>query len=541
MEPVVIARGDGPRAKPLGGVKGWSIPARNRVLGLLVLAGIVGSAVPAIAQGPLSQDKGDGRGTSSKVAALSRDTASAARPGASRTRASTTATVSSRDGKPPAPESPAISGAIPPAAPAVEEARRYRIRDDSGKCVVARLHGQYDGKTVLLQPDGQLGFPNMLVPTDEPFAPVTADELRQRLEQDPFKGYAVLTTPHYIIFYQSRLAFAQDSGKLLEELYRGLIEFCHRNKLSVHESEFPLVAVIFATEKDFRAHKQVDPEVQAYYEVFTNRIFFYEESERDRNEPRLVALRKPQTVAHEGAHQILANIGVQPRLSAWPLWLVEGFAEYCATPMRGKKGLTWDRLGSVNPLHMATLRELDDPVSNELLADDEQPRAPRHATRLLDSESLLLKTRLTPTDYAQSWALTHYLTQMRAPEFGAFLKSMSQMRPLEPRTPEQNLAEFRKFVGDDPAKLDKKVEDYIRKVRQKGNFPALPYIVVMFEQPLGGGIVRRRAWVSQSPQMIQSLVEQSASPQGGVYNWQAFPFPTKARAEMAADKWIRGY
>jgi len=38
----------------------------------------------------------------------------------------------------------------------------------------------------------------------------------------------------------------------------------------------PLVAVIFATEGDFRAHKEVDPEVQAYYEFFTNRIFFYE-------------------------------------------------------------------------------------------------------------------------------------------------------------------------------------------------------------------------------------------------------------------------
>ena len=58
-----------------------------------------------------------------------------------------------------------------------------------------------------------------------------------------------------------------------------------------------------------------------------------------------MALRKPQTVAHEGAHQILANIGVQPRLSDWPLWLIEGFAEYCATPTRTKKGMAWDQAG----------------------------------------------------------------------------------------------------------------------------------------------------------------------------------------------------
>ncbi len=152
------------------------------------------------------------------------------------------------------------------------DARRFRIRDASGRCVVARLHGQYGGKTVLLQPDGQLGFPSTLVPTDKPFVPMTADELRERLEQGPYAGFQSLTTAHYVIFYQSKHAFAQDSAKLLEDLYRGLIDACRRNDIPVHESEFPLVAVIFATERDVRAHKQVDPEVQAYYEIFPNRI-----------------------------------------------------------------------------------------------------------------------------------------------------------------------------------------------------------------------------------------------------------------------------
>ena len=60
-------------------------------------------------------------------------------------------------------------------------------------------------------------------------------------------------------------------------------------------------------------------------------------------------------------------------------------------------------------------------------------------------------------------------------------------------------------------------------------------------QPLGGGMVRRKVWVSQSPQMIQRLVEQAVSPQGGLYNCDAVPFPTRARAELAAENWIRGY
>ena len=102
--------------------------------------------------------------------------------------------------------------------------------------------------------------------------------------------------------------------------------------------------------------------VQAFYEIHTNRISSTRPPTRTRA-PEISALRKPQTVAHEGTHQILQNIGVHPRLSAWPIWLVEGLAEYCATPATARKGgkPTWDGLGMINGLHMATIRELDDP------------------------------------------------------------------------------------------------------------------------------------------------------------------------------------
>jgi hypothetical protein len=328
---------------------------------------------------------------------------------------------------------------------------------------------------------------------------------------------------------------------LLEDLYRGLVDVCRKHGIAVHDAEFPLVAVIFADEDAFRAHRRVDPEVQAYYEIFTNRIFFYQQSDRDRHEPNLTALRKPQTVAHEGAHQILANIGVQPRGSAWPLWLIEGLAEYCATPANTKRGIAWDRLGMINALHMATLRELDDPLSNQIEGVDVGARPVSRERRLIQAESLVLKTRMTPTDYAQAWALTHYLAQKRGGDFVKFLKAMRQMPALEPRTPQEHLAEFRNYFGDDLAKLDKEVDKYIRRLSQKGGFDPLPYYAVMFEQPLGGGMVHRAAWVSQSPQMIEERVQQITSPQGGFPNWQAIPYLTNARAKQAVAEWMRGF
>jgi hypothetical protein len=406
---------------------------------------------------------------------------------------------------------------------------------------VARLHGQYDGHTALMRPDGQLGFPDMLVATDEPFVPMQAEALRERLQAGPFADYQVLTTQHYLILYQSTLAFADDSGHLLEDLYRGLMDECRRCAIPVHESEFPLVAVIFARERDFRAHKDVDPEVHAYYEFFSNRIYFYQKSDRDHLEPKLTALRKPQTVAHEGAHQILANIGVQPRVSAWPFWLIEGLAEYCATPARTKKGIVWDRLGTINALHMATLRELDDPLSNQVEGLNPVGRPISRERRLIRTESLIRKTRLTPTDYAQAWALTYYLAQKRGPDFVKFLKTMSQMPPLEPRTPEEHLIEFRKAFGDDLGLLDKKVDDYIRKVSQKGVYDRLPYYAVLVQQPLGGGAIRRVAFFSQSPQVIEEKLQELNETPGGIANWEAVQFPTRAQAMSSGQAWMRGY
>ena len=149
-----------------------------------------------------------------------------------------------------------------------------------------RKHGQRDGKPVLLLPDGQLGIPNMLITTTEPFRPFTADELLPRLQKGPLAAFHVLKTPHYLIFYQSSEPFAKSSGRWLEDLYGRLLEAFRKHEMAVHDTEFPLVAVIYGTEKAFRASHRVDPEVQAFYDIHTNRIFFYETSEARRQRAR---------------------------------------------------------------------------------------------------------------------------------------------------------------------------------------------------------------------------------------------------------------
>jgi hypothetical protein len=429
---------------------------------------------------------------------------------------------------------------VPPPAPAAPaagvEPKRIRVRTRDGRAVVARVLGEEKGEVHILLPDGQIGIPDRPAYTDQPFKPATFEEVERDLRSGPFASFSIHRTDHYLIAYNGDEAFARQSGTVLENLYKGLTDAFVKFHVPVHEAEFPLVAVIFRTEREFRGHKPVAPEVQAYYETYTNRIFFYQSSERDEQTPEVAALRRPQTVAHEGTHQILQNIGVHPRLASWPPWLVEGLAEYCSTPLTTKKGTTWKGLGAVNSLHLATIRDLDDPLSGQVPGSIR----PRHIGRTPGMplvEYLVRKDDLTPTDYALSWAMTHYLAMRHADQFVAFLKTMSQVSPLHQLGPDDHLKAFREAFGQNLARLDREIGKYLSKL--KPSYP-LPYYAVMFEQPVGGGMVKRAAIVSQSPSMIRQWLETVRNPQGDEPVWDAVPFPNRTPALATAQQWVRG-
>jgi hypothetical protein len=416
------------------------------------------------------------------------------------------------------------------------EPRRVRIRDPQGRILIARLHGSEQTGVVML-PDGQLGWPKGLAFTDDPFVPETADSIASGLlQEETYRGFQVLKTDHYVVLYRSRPTFAQASAHLLESLHDGLIDKLRAKGLDVHPAEFPLVAIIFADEKEFRAASQVPEDVQAYYNVVTNRIYFYETSERDQGAPDVAARKRPQTVAHEGTHQILQNIGLHPRLASWPPWLVEGLAEYFAPTTINRDG-SWDGANKVNPFHMATIRDLQDPLAVHLRDRgpvEKKARDPRQSL----VEYLITRTELTPTDYAWSWALTHYLANRRFDEFLKYLQDLSQRPPRpQPVQPVEHLADFRKAFGADLGRMDKALTKYLAGLK---HFESLPYYAVTFQQPLASGVLRRAAMVSQSPAMIRQWVEETTLPQGGPPVWHAQPFPTRTRARLAAETWING-
>jgi len=387
----------------------------------------------------------------------------------------------------------------------------------------------------VLLPDGQIGWPDGLVITDDPFVPATMDEMRRTLLDDPeFAAFRVHQTAHYLVLYQCGEPFARASADLLEKLHDGLTGALKKFGLPVVPMEFPLVAVIFATEDDFRANRRVAPDVQAYYEVLSNRIFFYEKSRRDQDSPEVSALRKPQTVAHEGTHQILHNVGIQPRLSDWPLWLVEGLAEYCSPPKATRKGVDWAGLGQSNPIHLATIRDLDDPMPN-MVQDGPRKGLVARDRRTPLVEYLVTRKELTPTDYALSWALTHYLATQRVKDFVAYIKRLSQLKPFDEQAPRQQLDTFREVFGGDLAQIEAKVAKHLKNFKLSD---ALPHYAVIFEQPVGPAVIRRHVMVSQSPSVIRQWLESITVPEGGEPRWRALPHFTQKKALEAAEQWM---
>lgn len=437
------------------------------------------------------------------------------------------------------PPPPPVRAAPPPAptpAPAgADEPRRVLIRDDDGRVVVARVYHEADPPVVLL-PDGRLGWPSGLTYTDQRFEVETAAQVEARLLDGPFAGFAARRGDHYLVIYQGSREFALDCANLLDSLYDGLLAKLRDRGFDARDAEFPLIAVIYRDQETFRARTGLPEDVLAFYQVLTNHISLYETSEKDLAAPDLAKLRRPQTVAHEGTHQILMNVGLHPRLASWPPWVVEGLAEYFA-PISTTKGGDWSGANRVNPFHMATIRDLNDPLANQLqergLIAPRIGRDPK--TPLI--EYLVTRTELAPTDYALAWALTHFLANKRFNDLVAYLKDLGTRTPLRRVTPEENLAEFRRYFGADLARLDRAFHKYLAGLRYSDK---LPFYAVTFEQPLTRGVIRRAAMVSQSRDVVYQWVETMADPQGGPIRWLAQPYPTRTRARLAAEQWMAG-
>lgn len=406
------------------------------------------------------------------------------------------------------------------------------VVDDDGQPVVGRVHVEVGRSTVVMLPDGRLVSrpTGETTPTDRPFQAATSVEVARRLSIGPFAGFQTHCTRHFVFVGNTSDDFTAVTTRLLETMVPGLLGFAELMKLKASEPELPLPVIMFRTEAEFQRYRRMPPGVVAYYSAVDNQIVLCEENPFVGVKPELAVQQTIATIAHEGVHQILANMGVQQRLSAWPMWLSEGLAEYLAPTTPGKR-LRWKGAGQINDLRMFDLEQ----YLKSRDADTADGQMVEHT---------VLAARLTSTGYASAWALTHHLAKNQRAEFQRLLAETSRLGPLEgdvrierPGITPGNLQRFRQIFGDDLAGVERKLIGHLKRQPYADPFAEWPHFasVVVSGQ---GTRPRREANVfhtrGQAEKWAQDVTARLPAEQRDAAQTVIRTFPNRAAAEAFA-------
>ena len=290
-------------------------------------------------------------------------------------------------------------------------------------------------------------------------------------------------------------------------MFPKLIALCKRRDLSVTPAEVPLVIVMFRTEEEFQQYRQMPEGVVAYYNGISNYVIMYEKSKLVEVAPTIAIKQAISTIAHEGVHQILHNVGIQRRLSRWPMWVSEGLPEYFS-PTDVGKGIRWKGAGEVNDLRLKNLDE-------RFRAN---PNAFGHGDFLRD---IVLAEELDSSGYASAWAVTYFLAKHKPKQFFAYLQEIEKVGPLASLEPDVQIELFEEHFGDDWARLETELFNRLKRVPYVDPILNQPHYVILMQS---GG--RKATVVTPSPAAIPGAREQMLA---------ALPPNERARARFLID------
>jgi hypothetical protein len=408
------------------------------------------------------------------------------------------------------------------------QGQRVVVKDRSGAERIGLLHAEVGDRRLIILPDGRLeSVPSASAPvTDKAFVPATKDEIAAGLKDKGFHDFKVRATARYVYVYNTSEEFRTSASRILETMYPAVLAYFKRLKLPVHHPEMPLVAIMFRTEEEFQKYDPVPDSIAAYYNTVTNQIVMYEQSDLVNVAPELAIKQSIGVIAHEGIHQILHNIGVQQRLSRWPIWLAEGLAEYFAPTEVGRR-MRWKGVGRPHDLRMFEL--------NRVMQQGEDAQGEI-------VEQVVAAERLSSSGYAAAWSLVHYLASRQRDKFHAYLRDVAQLGPLEPRgrggdRELENL--FARHFGTNYAAMEKELVGHLRSLPYVDPIANQTHYVVMIDSA-----ALRAASVTTSPGGARQWQEQTLTKLPPTVRastrFQILPFESKAQAESYAQQFLGG-
>lgn len=408
--------------------------------------------------------------------------------------------------------------------------------DQDDQPVVGRVHVRVGSSAVILLPTGELvgRRKGQFSPTARKFEPLDKSKLATRLAAE-FPQFKTTSTNHYLYACNCTEKFQFGTSRILESMLPGIKKWADDCKIEIKNPAFPLVVVIFRTEGEFQRFRRMPAGVVAYYDPLSNRVYLYEQSRLQQVNPDLALGQAISTIAHEGVHQILHNIGVQQRLSVWPLWLSEGLADFFA-PTTVDAKLTWKGPGKPNDLRMFDLEQY---IRGKSAAEPNGELV----------EHTVLAGQLTSTGYASSWALVHYLAKFKRPELLALVQEASQIGPLSGATDVTSLGvvrsnrdSFTSKLGDNFTELESRVISHLKKLEYNDPFANAPHFVATFVTPAGRRSQKSANTfhsLSQAEKWLSDMREKLPEADRDIAKAEVLPpFPNRPRAEAFARQFL---
>ncbi len=350
---------------------------------------------------------------------------------------------------------------------------RWTLNTESGvQQLTGRLAGPGRDGTVLIE--DRAGRLRMFaakeidehVVMDEPWVPITDEELAKELLSDLGPEFTVTQTEHYLILANSSEDYAEFCGKMLEKVHSEYLKFMEGLGVTVKSPSRRLPVLIFAAVPEFEAYaEKLHPEISftdtpGFYTVRDNLVLL-QDLTRDRSLRTSSAIRRSlseqplqvATVIHEAVHQLAFNTGVQVRMADNPVWFSEGLS-LCFEQPSMRTPLLWTRPNLVNARHHAEFERFTEDAAMPIPLPD-----------LIRRDTLFQQPETATAAYAESWALVTWLVRERPEQLGKWIERLSRQKPLEPVTAEERLAMFVQVFGDSPSELAAEITKDVRKLR----------------------------------------------------------------------------
>jgi hypothetical protein len=356
---------------------------------------------------------------------------------------------------------------LPPGVrPQPGHGERLLMAGGHGTPQVVKLWCLLGKKAYVMLPGGEMKLVELSAtkPTDEAFVPASQEQIIESLKASGYSKFKFKQEKNCVYAYDCSEDFFAHAHSIFESMRRGVADSLSNLGLKLTRPEVSLVVIILPNWAAYNAVHPMPRQVAAYYSAMTNQIVMYEDQEFFDAAPELALKQAAYVVAHEGVHQVLANVGVQKRLSNWPVWFTEGIAEYYCplkvnTAMARKKNpelpmwnLKWTKAGMVNDLRMYSLLKMNAGSGAAI-------------------EKLVRANDIDANGYALAWGLVHYLTTQKTEEFKAYLADVATYQPSEPSLEDAAGKPdplFVKHFGSDFAALEKEVQQYLTsKAMQK--------------------------------------------------------------------------